>query len=225
MSRATDIEAETKPAVTQYIYPFVSPGPGIRAATRAQSDSSEPVLGVATTPDPEGARQPPVGAWEQGLQEGERRARAEFEEMLAKERESLAASVEQAARDRAAYYRNVETEVVALALAIAAKVLHREAQVDPVFLRGAVRVALGDLASTTEVKMRVHPERVAVWAEQFANPGGIEPSPKVEGDDSLRLDQCVLETSLGTTDLSWQAQLKEVEQSFLDLLEVRPERL
>ena len=38
--------------------------------------------------------------------------------------------------------------MVKLALAIAARILRREAQTDPLLLTGAVRVALGQLAAT-----------------------------------------------------------------------------
>jgi flagellar assembly protein FliH len=38
----------------------------------------------------------------------------------------------------------------------------------------------------------------------------------------LGLDDCVLETSLGSANFSINAQLKEVEQGFFDLLAQRP---
>ena len=44
-----------------------------------------------------------------------------------------------------------------LALAIARKILHREAQVDPLLLAGMVRVALEKIESHTKVSVRVHP--------------------------------------------------------------------
>ena len=47
-------------------------------------------------------------------------------------------------RDR--YLHAVEHEVVKLALAVAARILRREAQMDPLLLTGAVRVALGQLS-------------------------------------------------------------------------------
>ena len=56
-------------------------------------------------------------------------------------------------RDR--YLHAVEHEVVELALAVAARILRREAQMDPLLLTGAVRVALGQLSGSTEVRLRV----------------------------------------------------------------------
>jgi hypothetical protein len=53
-------------------------------------------------------------------------------------------------RDR--FLHAVEREVVELALAVAARILRREAQMDPLLLTGAVRVALGQLSGSTQVK-------------------------------------------------------------------------
>ena len=50
----------------------------------------------------------------------------------------------------------------------------------------------------------------------------ITPTPDLIGDPHLALGHCVLETDLGTTHISLETQLKEIEQGFLDLLEHRP---
>ena len=62
------------------------------------------------------------------------------------------------AGERDQFLRTIEQEVVRLALAIAARILRREAQTDPLFLVGAVRVALGQLAATMQVRLRVPAE-------------------------------------------------------------------
>ena len=46
-----------------------------------------------------------------------------------------------------------------LALSIARKILHREAQLDPLLLAGIVRVALEKIDGATEVVLRVHPQK------------------------------------------------------------------
>ena len=53
------------------------------------------------------------------------------------------------------YLRAIEQEVVELALAVAARILRREAQMDPLLLTGAVRVALGQLSKTSQACLRV----------------------------------------------------------------------
>ncbi len=72
---------------------------------------------------------------------------------------------------REEYFAQVEHEVVRLALAIAERILHREAQVDPLLLAGAVRVALGQLAESTEVRLRVPPRSGDVGGDGAADAG------------------------------------------------------
>jgi flagellar assembly protein FliH len=63
--------------------------------------------------------------------------------------------IESFAEERDRFLRTVEHEVVELALAVAARILRREAQMDPLLLTGAVRVALGQLSRSTQVRLRV----------------------------------------------------------------------
>jgi flagellar assembly protein FliH len=42
------------------------------------------------------------------------------------------------------------------------------------------------------------------------------------GDPTLPQGHCTLETDFGTTEISLETQLKEIEQGFFDLLERRP---
>src|SRR5579875_629509 len=143
-----------------------------------------------------------------------------LEQTQALERQAL----EQFADERSRYFQQVESEVVSLALSIARKILYREAQVDPLFLAGAVRVSLEKLAAGTRVQLRVHPSQVNHWKEFLAGQNRIDPMPEVVADNSLGTVDCVLETELGSTNLSLEAQLKEIEKGFLDLLAARPNR-
>ena len=63
------------------------------------------------------------------------------------------------------YFRQVEVEAVRLALSIARKVLHREAQMDPLLLAGVVRVALDQMQAGTRSVLRTSPAQRAIWAE------------------------------------------------------------
>jgi flagellar assembly protein FliH len=159
---------------------------------------------------------------EAGRQQGQAEARRNFDEQLVRERAALAAAVAEFARDRALYYQNIETEVVQLALSMARRILHREAQVDPLLLAGIVRVALEKIEGATGVRLRVHPQNAAGWRSYLAahmDPGGL---PAVEEDASLNLERCVLQTSMGSTELGMEIQLKEIENGLMDLLAARP---
>jgi len=156
-----------------------------------------------------------------GVREGEERVRAQADTAVRRERESMAAALQQFARDRDSYFKAVEREVIELALGIARKVLHREAQLDRLMLAGAVRVALGKLTESTEVKLRVHPSRCERW-RQWMSSQELTPRPQVMADEALHVDACVLSTALGSVELGWESQLKEIERGLFDLLAQRP---
>lgn len=124
--------------------------------------------------------------------------------------------------ERDAYFTNVEHEVVGLALGIAARILHREAQIDPLLLSGAVRVALGQLSETTDVCLRVPTAELAMWEEMLRLMPNLPLRPRVNGEEGFGPEECVLETKLGSVDLGVRAQLLEIERGFFDLLEQRP---
>jgi len=154
-----------------------------------------------------------------------------FEEGGAVERESLGAAikardqcrVEPAARllesfndERDRYFESVEHEVVKLALAMAARILRREAHMDPLLLSGAVRVALGQLSASTQVRLRVPAADRELWADAIAHLPNLAPKPAVVAGEAMQLGDCALETELGSADLGIQAQLAEIERGFFD---------
>ena len=162
-------------------------------------------------------------ARELGRDEGQADARRNFDEQLARERSAIADALAQFTRDRGTYYTKLEKEVVQLSLAIARKILHREAQVDPLLLAGIVRVALEKIEGATGVSLRVHPHVAADWQRYLASrmdPGDL---PEIVEDAALEPERCVLETSMGTAQIGVEVQLKEIEQGFLDLLAARPQ--
>jgi flagellar assembly protein FliH len=162
-------------------------------------------------------------ARENGRQTGEREARVKFEEQLARERAAVAKALADFSRERAAYYQRIEEEAVRLALSIARKVLHREAQVDPLLLMGVVRVALERIEGATGVALAVHPQAAADWHSYLAShmePGSL---PEIVEDAAMALEQCELRTSMGTAELGLEVQLKEIEQGLMDLLAARPQ--
>ncbi len=161
-------------------------------------------------------------ARKEGRDEGLAHGRAEFEKALANERQSLMGAVRDFARERETYFQRVEAEVVGLAMAIARKILHREAQVDPLLLAGVVRVGLDKVAAGTRVRLRVHPDQVKGWQEFFTLQHDMQALPELMGDSTLGPGHCILETELGSTDLTLETQLKEIEQGFFDLLAQRP---
>jgi flagellar assembly protein FliH len=151
--------------------------------------------------------------------EGARQSAARFEEELAQERKRVTELVREFQRERADYYSKVEIELVHLALAIAAKILHRESQVDGMVVAGLVKVMLERFQQNTKVVVRVRPEDGERWTIYFRDQSNVQ----VVTDPALEPKACLLETDLGVANMALDAQLKEVEQGFFDLLAQRPD--
>lgn len=134
---------------------------------------------------------------------------------------ALANALKAFARDRDRYLAQVEREVVKLALSIAARVLRRESLMDPLLLSGAVRVALGQLAETTEVRLKVPAADHAMWTEMLRLMPNLPLQPEVIADEALTTGDCQLESQMGSVDLGVKSQLAEIERGFFDLLERR----
>ena len=124
--------------------------------------------------------------------------------------------LESFAQERDRYLHAVEHEVVELALAVAARILRREAQMDPLLLTGAVRVALGQLSGSTQVRLRVPVAELELWTQAIALLPNLAVKPTVLAGDGMRLGDCMIETELGSVDLGIRAQLGEIERGFFD---------
>jgi len=155
----------------------------------------------------------------EGAREAERRAREAFEAEIARLKKQVADLASSFQQERNEYYSKVEVELVHFALAIAARILHREAQVDRLVVAGLVKVMLEKLQQGTRVMVRVRPEEADSWRHYFHEFSNLQ----VVEDSSLEPKGCVMETELGTADMGLDAQLKEVEKGFFDLLAQRPE--
>jgi len=157
---------------------------------------------------------------ERGRQEGRQIEREAQAALLADAEErrmrEAAALIENFAQARDRYLHAVEHEVVALSLAVAARILRREAQMDPLLLTGAVRVALGQLSGSTEVRLRVPAPDLGMWTDAIASLPNLNLKPAVVPGEGMRLGDCVVETALGSVDLGVRSQLGEIERGFFD---------
>jgi flagellar assembly protein FliH len=192
---------------------LASVGPG-NAADAGQS--------VACQSSEERSRRQHAEVFEQGRQSAQQQLRSEFDVALAKNREQISQALQQFTLEQQNYYRRIEGEVVELAIAIARKILHREVQIDPQALAGIVRVTLEKLDTGTKVNLRVNPKEAADWRHYFACRMEDIPAPDIHEDLAIAFGECRIETSLGSTEVGLQSQLKEIETGLLDLLAERP---
>ena len=207
-------------APTAFTYPSVPSGP---ASEDAQSKA---VWSVAAGPrpgiDPAASEEREKQSRKRGFEEGSANTRAEYEKGLAAVRAQVAKTLGDFAVERDLYFQRVEQEVVRLTLAIARKILHREAQVDPLLLTGVLRVALEKINAGSTTRLRANPADIHIWRDYFAQAGEKYSTPELIGDPELEPFRCILETELGATEIGLETQLKEIEQGFLDLLSQRP---
>lgn len=192
--------------------PEAAPEPAAPAPAVSQSELEQKMA--------EEARRSFEAGRERGREEGrlvERQAQAAAAKAAEEQRAHQAAGlIATFTQERDRYLRAVEREVVKLALAVAARILRREAQMDPLLLTGAVRVALGQLAGTTQAKLLVPAAELDLWKEAITLLPNLAVKPAVAAGEGMRLGDCVIETSLGSVDLGIRAQLNEIERGFFD---------
>lgn len=157
-----------------------------RSLARGAGRYATRVAAVAVSPDPaspwteeiaalearlwaqeESARAHVERARRDGQMEGQKAAEQEAERRVVEARTEVEQIAERFRLEHEQYFRRVEREVVRLALTIAARVLHREATMDPLLLEGAVRVALEKLADTSGPVLRTARGEVLAWQEMF----------------------------------------------------------
>lgn len=160
-----------------------------------------------------------------GERDGRGKARSDMESELhrtvSREHEQISEALANFAEEKARYFADIEGQVVRLALAIAARVLHRETQMDALVLGGAVRVALEKLAERSGVILRTAESDVKAWEKMFAGMEMVD-APRVIGDSKMARGDCTLETTMGTVELGVSTQLEEIEKGFFDLLSSNP---
>jgi flagellar assembly protein FliH len=231
----TNLSSNTQFAsgVQEFIYQMIpgsSGAPGISVDPRIFGQNgpiatpSHPVAGTPNITEIE-LKKREAAAFEQGMAAGRAEVQGEAALAVAEARKFVTDTLKGFEQERKTYYRRIEKDIVDLALAVARKVLHREAQVDRVVLAGVVRVALEKIAGATQVALHVHPTAVRAWHDYMAEQTVFATIPAVIEDGSLRPDQLVLKTDHGSTELGIDAQLKEIERGFSDLVQQKQRSL
>jgi flagellar assembly protein FliH len=122
----------------------------------------------------------------------------------------------ESARDHKRFIAEAETQVVRLAMAIARKILAREAASDPMHLSAIVKAALARIHDSSASTLRVSPVHLEAWQSLFFE---LEPHLQITGDERLEGDSVVLETTVGHVDFGIRAQMEEVERGLEELMQ------
>jgi flagellar assembly protein FliH len=140
----------------------------------------------------------------------------ELEARLRAERMRVERMCAEFAQDRQRYFAAAEEQVVKLALAIARRVLSREAAADALHLRATVRAALARVQEGSTSVLRVRGQEVERWTALLAD--AREGSVAVVGDERLGAGECVLETEVGRVELGVEVQMDEIQRGFSHVL-------
>jgi len=107
--------------------------------------------------------------------------------------------------------------VVALALAVARRILHRELTVEPEALLGLVKAALEKMEAREVHQVRVSRQDAAMLRQLFEQMG-LPQRIEVVADPSLAPGGVLIEYSRGVLDASVDTQLAEIGRGFADLV-------
>jgi flagellar assembly protein FliH len=156
-------------------------------------------------------------AHQQGVQEGRAAARQEMGAQLEAMNVRMARAIEEMSGMRQRFRHEAEEDVVALALAIARRILHRELTMAPDALLGLVKAALEKIEAREVHRVRIRPED-APMVKQFLEKLGLPQKVEVISDPGLERGAAILDSSHGALDASVETQLAEIERGLADLV-------
>lgn len=159
-------------------------------------------------------------AYQKGYEEGLAGGRANGEEQAAEMVKQVVAIVEQATELHDTMLREAETEMVALCLEIARKVVQAELRTNPDVVHGVVSAAVQKINGSPRVTIKVNPGQVESvkkhWASAFG-PNYREKEWVIEGDPQVPAGGCILDTKYGSIDARIGTQFDQIQKT-LELL-------
>ncbi len=156
-------------------------------------------------------------AYKKGFEEGQAAARRSLAADVGAMQGKLARAIEELTGLRARARREAEQDAVALAIAVARRILHRELTVAPEALLGLVKAALEKMEAREIHRVRVARSDAAA-VRQFFDQMGAPQRVEVLADPALEPGSVRIESSTGTLDASVDTQLEEIERGFADLM-------
>lgn len=154
-------------------------------------------------------------SYQRGLQDGKNLA----ERGLANAFRALRSAAEELSMLRDKVLRDSEDDLLDLVMSISRKVIAREVDQSRDIVLSVIKSALQNLSESDELTIRVNPDDHSMLT------GSSEQSLKKElssvkfllkSDPALQQGSCQIDTSLGTVDASFEAQLEEIYRRLLE---------
>ena len=155
-----------------------------------------------------------------GYADGFTRGRAAGEALFHQQVKRLQEIANGAAHDLQAALRQLEPQLVELALAIAERVVERELTTKRDFVADVVRAALSAAGSKTVVRVRVHPDDhdliSAAWPSLI---GSTTDSPvELVADPQIQPAGCVVDTTSGLIDAQPSTRLAVIREQLVAII-------
>jgi flagellar assembly protein FliH len=178
------------------------------------------IVGGADNAAPQSPIELAAAARAEALQEGYREGVRLAEDEARQAVQHLAQLVDEAVVQADTLVASVEEEIVRLALAVAAKIVEREASIDPSVVLRAVHSALQETEHHVVVTVRVNPEDYELvlthWGE-VSHDSSLDHS-RLAADERIQSGGCLIETTTGAVDGQLQAKIERITGLFTALL-------
>ena len=141
---------------------------------------------------------------------GEAEARQYAAGMLAR----LTATIDEVSALRTGLLAQTEQDIVRLAIAIAERIVRREVRADPQLLVSVARAAAKQLGDKAIATIRLQPDDYAKAVAQHESTPESGPI-RLAADLSLPPGGCVVQSTFGQIDVSFETQIREVLRELL----------
>ena len=150
-------------------------------------------------------------AYDRGFDDGHRTGAEASAAAVSARVARLAAAVNEISSLRTGVLKSTEQDVVRLSLAIARRILGREAAADPALLLSLAQGAASKLAGTGIISIEMHPTEFAAISAGLDQNGPI----RVIENPDLPVGGCIVRSASGSIDVSIDAQVQEVADALL----------
>ena len=157
-------------------------------------------------------------AYESGVEAGRVKGRAEVQGPAEAEMARALSLVSQVDQLRVQSAKQAEADIVELALAMARKVIHREASLDPEIVVTQVREIISSIAEKGLIRVLVHPSEVGhlqSFRDSFPGADGKPAQLSIEADDTIQVGGCIIESSQYFINATTETQLEAIWQEML----------
>lgn len=158
---------------------------------------------------------------QEGFAQGNQTALAEMQQTMQLTLEKAQNIIKTAEQEARQMILDAEREIVAIALAVAGRVLAREIEENPTTILPIVKEALDKVRDQEQINIRVSPddyEMVLMAKRDLQVMVGRENSLSVVADHVVPKGGCVIETSLGTVDAKLDTKLELVHKAIQDVM-------